>query len=200
MHNNIWQGQRVRLRAIEPEDWTAFSAFDLDSEVARDCYHVPFPKSQEASRKWAVDEARAEPKQDVFRFAIENLEGELVGTLNTHSCEPRHGSFSYGIAIAREHWRKGYASEAIWLVLRYYFQELRYQKATVHVYAFNEPSLRLHEKLGFQLEGRLRRMVYTRGAYHDVCVYGMTAEEHEASQWDADPTDDRAAKKGSSAN
>jgi RimJ/RimL family protein N-acetyltransferase len=181
-NTNIWQGQRVRLRAIEPEDWEAFSAFDLDSLVARDCYAIPFPKSHEASRKWTVDEARAETKQDVFRFAIENLAGELVGTINTHSCEPRHGTFGYGIAIRREHWRKGYASEAIRLVLRYYFQELRYQKVTAHVYAFNQPSLKLHQQLGFQQEGRLRRMIYTDGAYHDVCIFGMTAEEFAARQ------------------
>ncbi len=83
------------------------------------------------------------------------------GTINTHSCDPRHGTFGYGLAIAREHWRKGYASEAICLVLAYYFRELRYQKVTAHVYAFNEASIRLHEKLGFQLEGRLRRMIFT---------------------------------------
>jgi RimJ/RimL family protein N-acetyltransferase len=48
---------------------------------------------------------------------------------------------------------------------------------TVRAYAFNEPSLRLHERLGFVPEGRLRRMIYTGGAHHDVCLYGMTVEE-----------------------
>ena len=82
--------------------------------------------------------------------------------------------------IRREHQRRGYASEAIALVLRYYFQELRYQKASVRAYSFNEPSIRLHERLGFQLEGRLRREVYTEGRYFDVLVFGMTAEEFAA--------------------
>lgn len=50
------------------------------------------------------------------------------------------------------HWRRGYASDAICIVLRYYFEELRYQKCTVSVYDFNESSLRLHEWLGFQVE------------------------------------------------
>jgi RimJ/RimL family protein N-acetyltransferase len=63
------------------------------------------------------------------------------------------------------------------LVLRYYFQELRYQKVTVRVYSFNDASIRLHEKLGFQLEGRLRRTVYTNGEYFDELIYGLTVEE-----------------------
>ncbi|HMA35504.1 MAG TPA: GNAT family protein, partial [Chloroflexia bacterium] len=64
------------------------------------------------------------------------------------------------------------------------FDELRYQKLTVHVYSFNTPSLRLFEQLGFQLEGRLRRTIYTAGQYFDECIYGLTAAElaaHDAA-------------------
>ncbi|MFZ6026209.1 MAG: GNAT family N-acetyltransferase [Chloroflexota bacterium] len=175
--HNLWQGQRVRLRAFEPQDWVVFSQWDLDSDTARDCYWVPFPKSQEAARKWAAERALAEPKSDAFDFVIENLAGELVGNINSLCCDGRNGTFQYGLAIRREHWRKGYAAEAICLLLRYYFQELRYQKVTVEVYAFNEASIKLHEKLGFVHEGRMRRMIFTHGQYHDVLMLGMTAEE-----------------------
>ena len=63
------------------------------------------------------------------------------------------------------------------MVLRYYFRELRYQKATVNVFSFNEASARLHESLGFQLEGRLRRTVFTDGELFDELIYGITVEE-----------------------
>jgi RimJ/RimL family protein N-acetyltransferase len=180
--HNLWQGSRVRLRAVEPEDWQIFNQWDLDSDTARDCYWVPFPKSQEAARKWALDTSLAAPEGDVFRFVIENLEGEFVGTINTHDCNPHSGTFKYGLAIRREHQRRGYAWEAIRLVLRYFFQELRYQKVTVDIYAFNEASIKLHEKLGFQHEGRLRRMVFSRGEYYDSLTLGMTREEFEEQQ------------------
>lgn len=175
--HNLWQGQGVRLRAIEPEDWKVFNQWDLDSDMARDCYWVPFPKSQEAARKWASERSLAEPKGDDFDFVIENLAGELVGNINSHDCDARNGTFKYGLAIRREHWRKGYAAEAIRLLLRYYFEELRYQKVTVEIYAFNEASIKLHEKLGFVHEGCLRRMVFTNGQYYDSPILGMTAEE-----------------------
>ena len=179
---NIWQGQRVRLRGVEPSDWAVFQRWDQDTEIARLCYHIPFPRSEEGTQKFAADAALAEPKGDTVRLMIvEALSGAPVGTINTFACDPRHGTFGYGVAIARERWRHGYASEAIRLLLAYYFRELRYQKVTAHVYSFNEPSIRLHEKLGFRLEGRLRRMVYTDSAYHDELVFGLTAEEFEAA-------------------
>jgi RimJ/RimL family protein N-acetyltransferase len=59
-------------------------------------------------------------------------------------------------------------------------QELRYQKVTVHIYSFAEPSVKLHESLGFQLEGRIRRAVFTNGQYFDELIYGLTKEEFAA--------------------
>jgi len=177
---NIWQGKLVCLRALEPEDWRAFFDWDQDTEMARSTYWIPFPGSQEAAKKWTADQALDRGKTHEYKWVIENLNGELVGMLNTHTCDPRVGTFQYGVAVKREHWRKGYASEAIRIVLGYFFRELRYQKVNGHVYAFNEPSLGLHRKLGFREEGRLRRMVYTDGRHFDEVIFGMTVEEFEA--------------------
>jgi RimJ/RimL family protein N-acetyltransferase len=179
---SIWEGQRVRLRAVEPGDWETYFAWNHDSEASRALYLIPFPRSKEAVRHQVEEMAVARSDGDTFRFQIETLAGELVGTINTHTCDPRTGTFSYGLAILPQHQRKGYASESIRLVLRYYFEELRYQKVTATVYSFNEPSIRLHERLGFQLEGRLRRMGYTRGEFYDHLLYGMTAEEFTRAQ------------------
>ncbi len=177
MSTNLWQGRRVRLRAVEPADSTVFAEWNLDSDVARRLYSVPFPQSHEATRRWAEKLAAQAPDHDQFFFVIETLGGTFAGSISTHNCDARNGTLEYGLAVRREHQRQGYASEAILLLLRYYFDTLRYQKATAHIYAFNEPSIRLHVRLGYQLEGRLRGMIYVEGAFHDELVYGMTAAE-----------------------
>jgi RimJ/RimL family protein N-acetyltransferase len=177
--DNVWRGDLVRLRAVEPDDWQVLFEWDQDTEVMRLSGDVPFPQSREGAKKWATEQAVRETKDDSFRWVVESLNGEFVGMIETHFCKRRHGTFQYGIAVCREHWRKGYASEAIRLVLAYYFRELRYQKVNAHVYSFNGASLQLHRKLGFRQEGRLRRMVFVDGGFHDEIVFGMTAEEFE---------------------
>ena len=104
----------------------------------------------------------------------------MVGDISTNHCDPRVGHLHYGVNIGRGHRRKGYASEAILLVLRYYFEELRYQKVTTTLYSFNDATIALHERLGFQQEGRIRRSIFTRGAYYDELLVGMTVEEFSA--------------------
>lgn len=184
-NTSVWQGKTVRLRAVEPEDWALYDGWNRDDEQARALDAVPFPQSREAVKRWTAEEALRRPVDDQARFVIENADGEAVGDVTIHGADRRVGVFSYGLNVRRDHRRRGYAQEAIALVLRYYFRELRYQKATVHVFDFNEASIRLHERLGFTLEGRLRRMTFGNGRFADQLVFGLLAEEFEerAETW-----------------
>jgi RimJ/RimL family protein N-acetyltransferase len=182
---NFWQNTHVKLRAVEPSDAEFFFEWNQDSEMTAHMHFLWPPNSLESARRWAEEEARRRPADDVLFLVIENREGERVGMISTHQCERRTGTFRYGIAIRREHQRRGYASAAILLILRYFFEELRYQKVTVNIHANNPASIRLHERLGFQLEGRLRRMVFSGGQLWDDLHMGMTVEEFQARYADA---------------
>lgn len=177
MTTNIFQGPKVRLRAMEARDWEAFRDLDQDTEVARASYWIPIPRSVAGYQRWAEEKAAQGPDGDNFFWVVETLDGQVVGSVNVMHCNPRMGTFSYGLGLNSRYHRQGYATEAVKLVLAYYFREMRYQKCTVYVYAWNEASIGLHRKLGFTQEGRLRRMIFTNGAYHDELVFGMTAEE-----------------------
>ncbi|HEU5347153.1 MAG TPA: GNAT family protein [Ktedonobacterales bacterium] len=175
---SLWRGKLIHLRALEPTDWETYFSWNFDDEQTRPLYFVPPPTSREAVRRWAEQQSTRPISDDNIRCAIARLDDDaVVGNIDTHDADPRVGTFSYGINVKRGEQRKGYAREAVLLLLRYYFQERRYQKATVTIYSFNEASKRLHESLSFQLEGRVRRMVYTDGSYHDHLIYGLTVEE-----------------------
>jgi RimJ/RimL family protein N-acetyltransferase len=155
----------------------------MDTDGGRLTDVIWFPSSRDEARARAEREAKRGAENDVFCFQIERLDKELIGNINTHTVNRRCGTFMYGVAIRPTHQRQGYASEAIALVLRYYFHERRYQKVNAEVYSFNEPSIRMHDRLGFVLEGRLRRMQYSSGQFHDALIYGMTREEFDSRTW-----------------
>lgn len=175
-----WQGNTIRLRALEPEDWEHFYQLNLERDVDRNLEMVWPPSSRARQKKWVEEKsATAGFTNDwEFQFLIETVEsGQLVGSIDTHHCDIRQGTFEYGLSVRESFRGRGYAAEAILMVLRYYFLELRFQKANPGVFDFNQASIRLHEKLGFVLEGRRRRQSYSNGTYHDMLLFGMTVEE-----------------------
>lgn len=173
---SFWMGKRVRLRGIEPDDWTAFMRFAADEERLGDLLHPP--RSTEGYRVWAKEQAAAKPDSDCFQLAIEAVDtGEIVGAVGSHHADPRGGWFEYGVTIGAEHRRKGYAAEAAVLLLRFMFDEQRYHKCQARIFAHNEASLALHRRLGFVEEGRLREFVFLAGGHHDLVMMGMLADE-----------------------
>jgi Acetyltransferases, including N-acetylases of ribosomal proteins len=188
MGNHFWSGRKIRLRAVEAKDAGIYFKYDsdYDDEADRCCDEIHFPSSYDRMVKRVETMHAGEPSNDEYMWIIENSEHIAVGNINTFDCKLRSGTFKYGLGIDRQYWGRGYAKEAIEIVLRYYFSELRYQKVTVYVYSFNERSIRLHEKMGFQQEGRIRRAVYTNGQFFDEVLYGMTKEEFDRQY---NPTD-----------
>ncbi|SDD66550.1 GNAT family N-acetyltransferase [Actinokineospora iranica] len=174
---DVWTGAKVRLRGVEPQDWEAFMAFDRHSADMRAADRVHPPRSAEGYRRWAAEQATREASDDLG-LAIESLaDGALVGMVSTSGVDRRAGRFGYGIGIGRAHQRRGYAADAVVLLLRYLFGEQRLHKCEAAVHAYNEPSLALHRALGFRVEGRLRDHEFFAGRHHDVVLFGMTADE-----------------------
>src|SRR5262245_38439309 len=116
MARNIWQGKLIVLRAVESTDWEAHFSWNQDSGMMRRLDRLNFPQSREAAKRWAEKTALQDGERDAFDFEIENRAGELVGSIGTHLCDARMGTFGYGVAIRKEHQQQGYAREAIVLV------------------------------------------------------------------------------------
>ncbi|MEU8034159.1 GNAT family protein [Streptomyces sp. NPDC049099] len=176
MVTSFWRDKRIRLRGIEPDDWAAFMRFAEDEEYLGDLLNPP--RSAEGFRTWAKEQAVATPDGDCFQLAIEAVDsGELVGAVGSYHADPRAGWFEYGITIGAEHRRKGYAAQAAVLLLRFMFAERRFHRCEARIFAHNEASLALHQRLGFVEEGRLRDRVFLSCRHRDLVVMGMLSEE-----------------------
>lgn len=168
-----WTGKNLTLRAIQPEDIVIFDS--LDDEILRNMDSLHFPRSANSMREWVEEQL----EKDEFRFIAVDRDNNIVGMIETFDCDRKNGTFDYYLAVFEPYRGKGYAKEMILMVLRFFFLELAYQKVNTTVYSFNNPSIRLHEKLGFMKEGQLRNIIFTKGAYYDGICFGMTREEFE---------------------
>jgi RimJ/RimL family protein N-acetyltransferase len=176
-----WEGKIVNLRAMEPSDAVVIFDWHKDSELGRYMDFLTPPQSVESLKEYATKMSLRKLEDDQFFWMIDDKEGNTVGHIDTR-CNVRHGNFEYGVSISSKYKRKGYAAEAIMMIVDYYFLHLRYHKVTAGIHSDNEASIRLHESLGFTLEGRVREMVFTNGKYVDDLYYGLTFEEYKSKK------------------
>lgn len=175
----FWQGEHTRLRPWRLDDAELRFITSLDSPtVALHQDGIELPTTLALQQEW-LEKIAGSKDSDMIRFAMENLEGVTVGWITMHSRDQKNGTFGFGVAVYRDYRGNGYAVDAARTVLKYGFWEQRYQKCNSMCLHTNDASIRLHEKLGFIQEGRIRRTCFYNGAYHDDVLFGMTREEFD---------------------
>ena len=177
--DSIWVGDKAQLRAHEPED-AALLPLHENSADERSGWMVKPPRSRVATRKVFEESADRRPGPETLNFDLVIARREdnlMVGGIGVHEADQINGTFSYGLGLQPEYKGNGYGAEAAVLILRFMFDERRFQKCESRVNDYNSASLSLHRKLGFVEEGRLRRHLFMAGEYHDELLFGMTAEE-----------------------
>lgn len=72
---------------------------------------------------------------------------------------------------------KGYATDAVRLMVRYLFENRPVNRIRLTIHPENAGSRRIAEKTGFTLEGRMRGAWLSRGRHHDLEVWSILRDE-----------------------
>ncbi len=144
-----------------------------DPEIARRIggHGFPFPYTEEDGRIF-LDMNR---KYGKTHFAMDFLifsENLLVGIIGLKDIDYTDFKAHVGYWIGREYWNKGYASEALSLVVDYAKGELGLRRLYTKVLDFNLPSLRVLMKNGFMIEGFERDSYKLEDGFHSMFCLG----------------------------
>jgi ribosomal-protein-alanine N-acetyltransferase len=147
-----------------------------DPDWARYLWRVPQPYTYRDAEEF-IARAVADGWNGQALFAIE-FEEHAIGGVRLGTVDPAGMTGSIGYNVARPHWGRGIATEAVGAVLRYGFETLKLQRVFATTDARNLASIRVMQKLGMAHEGTLRRHRYYRGEWADEVYYGILAEEY----------------------
>ncbi|GAA2560348.1 GNAT family protein [Winogradskya consettensis] len=169
-------GELVKLRAMGPSDAEALWRWNHDPVVMR-WMHENYAQPLERTRAWLEERPRNEYGNVLF--GIETLAGQtLIGLIVLRDAEPELGCAKMDIYIGeKDHWGKGYGTDAVRTVCRYGFDKMRLHKISLTVVAANERAQRAYEKVGFVVEGRLRSCFRRDGEWFDELTMGLLEGE-----------------------
>jgi ribosomal-protein-alanine N-acetyltransferase len=132
----------------------------------------PHPYTDADAREWLRYATKQEPETN---FAID-LGGAAVGGVGfTIQLDVHRQSAELGYWLSEEHWGHGIATEAVQAVTAYAAERFGLCRLFAGVFATNAASIRVLEKAGYLLEGRLRRSVLKEGKTLDELLYAWIA-------------------------
>ena len=173
----LLHGAKVRLTALCEDDAAAIACWDEDTQFLRLYDARPARPRSEAEIAQRLNKMRDNERTIAFGIRPSNTD-ELIGTLELDGILWAHGVCSMSIAIGdRGNWGRGYGYEAAQLGLTFAFDELNLHRVTVTVFSYNQRSIALFEKLGFQREGAFREFLQRDGERHDMLLYGLLRRE-----------------------
>lgn len=163
-------GQRIYLRPITVEDTDLVLKW-RNSKAVVENYIYRKPISREEHLSWLNDKVGTGL---VHQFIICRLEDDKpLGSIYLQNFEETNRKAEEGIFLGeREAYGKGIGTEAAKLLLEYCFKELHLHKVSARALAYNQASLRMHEKAGYRQEAYFRDELWIDGKFEDLVFLG----------------------------
>lgn len=125
-----------------------------------------------AMRAWLTTCAAS--SDPLFFTVLDNRSAAPIGMVSLLAIEPAMRRLEIGhVWYTPSAARKRANTEAVYLLLREAFDELRYRRVEWKCHALNAPSRAAAERLGFEFEGIFRQHVIAKGRNRDTAWYAM---------------------------
>jgi ribosomal-protein-alanine N-acetyltransferase len=172
-------GEHVLLREATADDEDDILSIYGDDRVTRWLSFDSQERQQVRTLLAGVSKrAHAEPRREYFLCITLPQSDRVIGIIRLGLGGVFAGKIGY--AIAANHQGKGYGIDAARTVLDFAFGVLHLHRVTAAIGPDNEASLRLVNRLGFELEGLLRDHVFTNGAWRDSLLFSVLTPQWQS--------------------
>ena len=174
------RSKRLLLRRFSDEDVRDIVEFVSHPSVARATPEIEATES--GVRKYIDTQKTYLPFEldKCFDLAIQRVAGgKVIGLLTLIRRNHQQGELGYALSI--EYRGHGYATEAASALANYAFTVLKLHRICATTSSGNQDSFHVMERLGMRREARMREATSQDGAWLDVLVYAILAEEWPAS-------------------
>jgi RimJ/RimL family protein N-acetyltransferase len=174
------QGETVRLEPVDPAKHATdlFVASAGAPSLWDHLAYGPF-ENQGVFTDWLKE--RAASSDPLFYAVVDRTSGQAQGMASLMRIKPEHGVIEVGhIWFAPVLQRTRQATEAIYLLAQYAFDDLGYRRFEWKCDSLNAPSRRAAERFGFVFEGVFRQHMIVKGRNRDTAWFSITDGEWPA--------------------
>jgi RimJ/RimL family protein N-acetyltransferase len=175
----VLQGRHVKIAPLDAlAHAAALYAGSTDAELWRYLFNGPYANEADF-RAWL--DGREKSDDPLFFTILNAASGVPKGYCSLMRIEPAHRVIEVGnILYLPSLQRTVGATEAMYLLARYVFEDLEYRRYEWKCDALNLPSRKAALRLGFTFEGIFRQHMIVKGKNRDTAWYSMLDTEWPA--------------------
>jgi len=171
-------GTNICLREVRELDLEIFQKYRNNYTDSIN-YRTVKPLTSENQKKYWLEVINS-PNHIVFTI-LEKFTQKVIGEIRASNINQYH-SAEIGLWIIPECRHKGYASEALQLLLEFIFGRANINRIEAQIASTNKDSVKFFTKNQFKCEGILREATYYDFEYHNVIVMSMLKQEYILSK------------------
>ena len=166
------EGQNICFKPLSMCDAEEIHCYASDKEVSR-FIGWRLMHTLEETRDH-IEEMIKRESEDTHLYASIVLKSTqaIIGTVMIFNFSPEAKHAEIGYVFHKDHWGKGYGTEAVALMKDFAFEALNLNKIHARVVDANIGSIRILEKNGLELEGRLKDYYFIDGVYYNNLLFG----------------------------
>lgn len=172
------QSPRLLLRQPKISDLPYVTILANDPDISRNTSSMPFPYYEKNAVAWLNMAFQGFDSGERFIFAIElNATKQFIGGIG-FSINKENNRAEIGYWLGREFWNKGYCSEALPMIIKFAFEEIKINKLIATHFPYNPASGKVLEKCGMNKEGEFKEYIKRKDQFFDLVHYGLTKKEY----------------------
>jgi RimJ/RimL family protein N-acetyltransferase len=173
------QGTSIYLREVRESDVNEYYYNWLcDPEINQFLETRYFPHSQENIREFV--KSMDGNSNEILLAICDSDTHKHIGNIKLGPINWIHRYADISLLVGdKSYWGKGIATEAIRLVTEFAFYSLNLHKVKAGCYAMNIGSRKAFEKVGFVLEGELKKQWILNGEFQNQLCLGLCVEDYK---------------------
>ena len=164
-------GERIRLRAIEPEDLEWLYTIENDNNLWHvGATNVPYSR-------FSINQFITQTRHDIYsdkelRLIIETKKThEPIGVIDLTNFSPQHLRAEIGIVITKNNRCNGYAKEALRILIDYCRNVIFLNQIYAIVSINNLAAIKLFETTGFTRSATIEKWLFDGDNYTDTYLF-----------------------------
>ena len=174
--------EHLILRCLELDDALDVFAYASDPEVSRFTQWEHHASLDDTYAFIASTAAYMHLKQNIIWGIEHKKEKKIIGECGfVHIAHPQAELY---YALAKEHWGKGFATEALSALIAFGFQEIQLERFEAWIIAGNIGSHKVAQKVGMKCETILYNHWYAQENLYDIYIYSTEKKLSKSSNLD----------------